>query len=80
MKEFFSDTPNGWTDLIVRVVKVAVVGFVLLQAKEWLDAGSFDTPATLTDALLIAGGVGVWYVIQMLVSPKSAENKPPIRQ
>jgi hypothetical protein len=41
--------------LLVRAVTVAVVGFVVLQAKEWFDAGSFDTPATAVDALLIAG-------------------------
>jgi hypothetical protein len=34
---------------------VAVVGFVVLQAKEYFDAGTFDTPATAVDALLIAG-------------------------
>jgi hypothetical protein len=45
----------GWAPLLVRAVTVAVVGFVVLQAKEWFDAGSFDTPATAVDALLIAG-------------------------
>jgi hypothetical protein len=80
MKEILSDTPTGWTDLIVRIVKVAVIAFVLLQAKEWLDAGAFDTPATLTDALVAAGGIGALYVIQMLVRPPKSPNKPPIRQ
>jgi hypothetical protein len=34
-----------------------VVAFVVLQAKEYYDAGAFDTPATAVDAGLIAGGI-----------------------
>lgn len=48
--------PAGWADNLVRSVMVAVVAFVVLQMKEWFDAGSFDTPATAVDAALIAGG------------------------
>lgn len=44
-----------WTDLLMSATQVAVVGFVVLQAKEWFDAGTFDTPATALDAGLIAG-------------------------
>ena len=44
----------GWAPLLSRAAKVAVVGFVVLQAKEYFDAGTFDTPATAVDALLIA--------------------------
>jgi hypothetical protein len=50
------DVPAGWDDLFVRSVKVAVVAFVVLQAKEWFDAGTFDTPATALDAALVATG------------------------
>lgn len=50
------DTPAEWTPLFLRAGKIAVVGFVVLQAKEWFDAGAFDTPATAVDAVLIAGG------------------------
>jgi hypothetical protein len=60
-------------------VKVAVVGFIVLQGKEWFDAGMFDTPATLTDSLLIAGGTAVWYTIQMLLSPRPARDERVIR-
>jgi hypothetical protein len=41
---------------LVRAIKVAVVAFVVLQAKEWFDAGRFDTPGTAADAAMIAGG------------------------
>ena len=53
------DVPAGWADLFVRTVKVAVVAFVVLQSKEWFDAGTFDTPATALDAALVAGGTFV---------------------
>ncbi len=46
---------STWTDLFMSALQVAVVGFVVLQAKEWFDAGTFDTPATALDAGLIAG-------------------------
>jgi uncharacterized membrane protein len=62
-----SDAPSGWNDVLVRTVKTAVVGFVVLQAKEWFDAGRLDTPATAVDAVLIAAGVFVLYAIHKLV-------------
>jgi hypothetical protein len=46
---------SSWAPLAKRAAMVAVVGFVVLQAKEYFDAGTFDTPATAVDALLIAG-------------------------
>ncbi len=62
-----SATSTGWNDLVLTAVKVAVVGFVVLQAKEWYDAGSFDTPATALDAGLVAAGVFVLNAILKLV-------------
>lgn len=56
MKWLSLDAPAGWGDILVQTVKVAVIAFLVLQAKEWLDAGAFDTPATAMDAVLIAGG------------------------
>ena len=50
------DVPAGWADVFVRTVKAAVIAFVALQAKEWFDAGAFDTPAAAVDSTLIAGG------------------------
>ena len=58
-KWFRIDAPAGWAGVLVRTVNAAVVAFVVLQAKEWFDAGRFDTPATAVDAALIAGGIFV---------------------
>ncbi len=52
------DVPTGWADVFSRTVKAAVIAFVVLQLKEWFDAGAFDTPATALDAALIAGAGG----------------------
>ena len=60
------DVPAGWTALLIRTVTVAVVAFVVLQAKEWVDAGRFDVPGTAVDAGLVAAGVLVLYAILML--------------
>jgi hypothetical protein len=48
---------SGWRDLLMRAVKIAVVGFVVLQAKELVDAGMLDTKATAIDAVLVAVAV-----------------------
>lgn len=58
---------TAWSDLLITSVKVAVVGFVVLQMKEWFDAGSFDTPATALDAALIAAGTFVLNAILKMV-------------
>jgi len=65
MKWLTIDAPTGWADLIVRAVKVALVGFVVLQLKELIDAGTFDTLATSIDAGLIAVGTFVLNAIFM---------------
>ncbi|NUM75829.1 hypothetical protein HUU40_15810 [candidate division KSB1 bacterium] len=57
----------GWSSLLLTSVKIAVVGFVVLQAKEWFDAGMLDTPATAMDAGLIAAGVFVVNAILKLL-------------
>jgi hypothetical protein len=62
--------PPGWRDVFMRAVKVAVVGFVVLQAKELVDAGMLDTAATATDALLIAAGVFVVDALYKWASPR----------
>jgi hypothetical protein len=51
------DVPARWTDALSRSATAAVVAFVVLQVKEWVDAGAFDTPGTATDAVLIAAGL-----------------------
>jgi hypothetical protein len=60
------DIPAGWTALVVRTITVAVVAFVMLQAKEWFDARTFDTSGTAVDAGLVAAGILVFYAILML--------------
>jgi hypothetical protein len=47
-------------------VKVAVVAFVVLQLKEWFDAGAFDTPGTAVDAAVVSAGTLVLNAILML--------------
>jgi hypothetical protein len=53
-------TPAGWDDVLVRTVVAAIIAFVALQAKEWFDAGAFDTPAAAFDAGLIAAFTFLW--------------------
>jgi hypothetical protein len=56
-KNWFSmAVPAGWADVFVRTVTAAVVAFVVLELKEWFDAGTLDMPAVAGDAGLIAGG------------------------
>ncbi len=56
-----------WGEVLSPAVTVAVVAFVVLQIKEFVDAGLLDTPGTLTDALLVAGGMLVWKVVQQFM-------------
>lgn len=74
------DAPSGWEDVIVRSVKVAIVAFLVLQAKEWFDAGMFDTVATGTDALIIAGGVLLMNAAFMMTRPRQADRRPQARR
>ncbi len=66
MKWLNMDIPAGWPELVVRTVKVAVVAFIVLQVKEWFDAGMFDTEATAVDSVLIAGGTFVLNAVHKL--------------
>lgn len=63
MKWLSADAPTGWMGVTVRAVNVAVVAFVVLQAKELYDAGALDTPATSVDAALIGAGTFLVYAI-----------------
>lgn len=56
MRWLSADAPTSWAAVTARALIVALTGFVVLQAKEYFDAGMFDTPATAVDALLIAAG------------------------
>lgn len=61
---------SGWRDLLMGAVKIAVVGFVVLQAKELVDAGMLDTRATAVDAALVAAGVLVVDIILRWARPR----------
>ena len=61
--------PAGWEDVLVRTVKVAVVAFVVMHAKEWFDAGRFDTPDIVIDSAWMAGGSLVLNAILMWFKP-----------
>ena len=68
-KWFSIDAPAGWGVVFLRSMMTAVVAFVVLQLKEWFDAGAFDTPATAVDAALIAGATFVLNAILMWGKP-----------
>jgi hypothetical protein len=48
---------SGWGGVFANTAKTALVAFVVLQIKELVDAGAFDTKATAVDAILIAVGM-----------------------
>lgn len=64
MNAFTSDAPSTWGAVTARALTVAIISFLVLQAKELYDAGMLDTPATSVDAVLI--GVAVFLVNAVL--------------
>ena len=67
-----NNAPAGWSEVLFRTMSTAVIAFVVLQAKEWFDAGRFDTPATAVDAVLIAVGILLLNAILMWSKPREA--------
>jgi hypothetical protein len=63
-------TASGWRELFIRAARIAVVGFVVLQAKELVDAGMLDTKATAVDAVLVAAGVLIVDALYKWASPR----------
>jgi hypothetical protein len=61
---------SGWRELFMRALRIAVIGFIVLQAKELVDAGMLDTVATSVDAVLIAAGVFLFEAISKWASPR----------
>lgn len=57
----------SWGTLLGRAGLVGVIAFVVLQSKEFIDAGRLDTPGTGADALLIAMGTLLVYSALKLV-------------
>ena len=71
MNAFTSDAPSTWGAVIARALTVAIISFLVLQAKELYDAGMLDTPATSVDAVLI--GVAMFLVNAVLKFGKSKQ-------
>jgi len=69
------DAPSGWTPVLIRAILAAVIAFVTLQMKEFIDAGSFDTPATAIDGGLIAGATFVINAILMMTKPSPVSEE-----
>ncbi len=65
------DAPADWAAAIFRAAMTAVVAFIVLQAKEFLDAGRFDTPGTGADAVMIGIGMLILASILKLATRKA---------
>ena len=69
------DIPAGWSQMMSRSVTTAVVAFLVLQAKEWVDAGAFDTPGTAVDAVLIAVALFLVNAVLRWASPRGSPRR-----
>ena len=54
---------SGWAEVLVRTLQMALVAFVILNLKEWLETGEWDLPACAIDAAWVAGGAFVFNAI-----------------
>lgn len=61
--------PAGWADILVRTAKVAVIAFVALQSKEFLDVRELDIPGCAIDAAWVAGGTLMLNAILLWARP-----------
>lgn len=67
---FSQDVPFSFGQLIFRFFKIMVVAFVVMQIKEYVDAGVFDLPGVLMDSTLVAAGVLILDLVSMSLRPK----------
>jgi hypothetical protein len=67
---FSQDVPLSFGQLILRFFKIAVIAFLVMQIKEYVDAGVFDIPGVLMDSALIAAGVLIVDLVSMSLRPK----------
>ena len=65
------DSPSSWDAVVFRAATTTVVAFLVLQAKEFVDAGRFDTQGTGADAVLIGGAVLVLTAILKLAGGRA---------
>ena len=66
------DAPASWAALAVRSLRVAVIAFLTLQAKELVDAGRLDTLGTSIDGALI--GAATFVIHALLWRPKGTAS------
>ncbi len=66
------DVPSSWAALAARSVRVAVVAFAVMQIKELVDAGKFDTLGTSIDGALI--GAATFLLHALFWRPKGASS------
>lgn len=58
--------PRGWGDVVGSGVVTAVVGFVTLLLKEWLETREWDVPACAVDGACVGGGMLLLSVVLKL--------------
>jgi hypothetical protein len=66
--------PSGWADVVVRTAKAAVIAFVALQVKEYLDARELDIPACAIDGAWVAAGTFAVNAVLLWASPAPARR------
>ena len=64
--------PRGWDDVFVRTVITAVVAFVALLLKEWMDTREWDAPGCAIDAAWVAGGTFVLNAVLKSRTPRGS--------
>lgn len=64
-----SIAPANWTDVGVRTVKILLIAFIALHLKEYIEAGTLDTPDIFIDSLWVAGTGLVVNTILTFVKP-----------
>jgi hypothetical protein len=62
--------PLSWAEALARSAVVAVVAFLVLQLKEFVDAGRLDTPGTAMDGILIGTGFLIVSAVLMWARPR----------
>ena len=67
-----SDHPATWGALAVRSIRVGVIGFLVLNGKELVDAGRLDTLYTAIDGALV--GAATFLVHAVFWRPKGAAS------
>ena len=60
--------PSGWNDIVVRTLKVFVIGFLVLVLKEYMETHEWDVPVCAIDAAWVAGGVFVVNTMLKLIA------------